>query len=89
MEGWSCPNCDRAHPDSVKTCPVDNRTYGERLREANNPLRGIAGLRRLTAEERESLKKYEREMEEVTIPQIIKDVKANQRRAAEARTRVL
>lgn len=29
--GWSCPKCGRAHSPEIKTCPVDNRTFGERV----------------------------------------------------------
>ena len=33
--GWMCPNCGRAHSPEITTCPHDNRTLGERLRNAN------------------------------------------------------
>ena len=33
--GWNCPNCGRAHPVSVITCPIDNRPMGERVRAIN------------------------------------------------------
>lgn len=29
--GWACPKCGGAHGPAVRTCPVDNRTLGERL----------------------------------------------------------
>lgn len=47
------------------------------------------GCTPLTAAQRDSLKEYEREMEEEAIPQMIEEVKLRQRLAAEARTRVL
>lgn len=36
QRGWSCPNCGKAHAPHVKTCPVDNRSLGERIKEIHN-----------------------------------------------------
>lgn len=35
-QGWKCPNCGCAHGPQMQTCPVDNRTLGEKIRSANN-----------------------------------------------------
>lgn len=31
--GWQCPNCGKAHPPHVQTCPVKERSLAERLRQ--------------------------------------------------------
>lgn len=38
-KGWKCPNCGKAHSPEIQSCPnrkVDDRTYGDRVREANS-----------------------------------------------------